>query len=420
MKKKLLNLSTILFLTWIAFSAGSYGQVPLVADSVSMEPGYINEIYYSMDNGTDTNTYMDSWDIAFRTMIMSSSIITNDGKQVILYTYPKSDTSGWASVDTSGLSSWKPMFNDPYDWENGAFMRNATGGLDFGWGVYNVSTHDLTGDSIYVIQLRDGSVRKLWIVKKASVANKYIFRFANIDGTSEQTVTLDCNQHLTREFIGYNLETAQVTNFQPAKTSWDILFTRYMSVQTGGIPYTVNGVLSNSGSYSQKFQHVVPGFQGYNPNAWDSTRSGIGWDWKFFDGSAFSVVDSLAYFVKTLHGDVYKLVFTKYEGSSTGKIVFKKAKIAGLGISSPSQKNDLFIVSPNPVNDHMNIDFITPPGESPELILSDLSGRTIYRQAIAKGTERIMINTTGISNGLYLIRVSSSSGSSVSKVIIGR
>ncbi|HEX7412305.1 MAG TPA: hypothetical protein VF298_09210, partial [Bacteroidales bacterium] len=109
----------------------------LVKDSVAMGAGYANEIYYSMANGQVASVPRTQWDIAFRTPNRSSSIMINEGASVMLYTYPKSDTSGWATVDTVGIKSWKPMYNSQDDWENGAFSRNAKGHPDYGWGIYN-------------------------------------------------------------------------------------------------------------------------------------------------------------------------------------------------------------------------------------------------------------------------------------------
>ncbi|MCX6909508.1 MAG: DUF2339 domain-containing protein, partial [Verrucomicrobia bacterium] len=113
------------------------------------------------------------------------------GAGVALYTYPKSDTSGWATIDTTGLSSWKPMYNDPGNWENGAFSRYAKGYFDYGWCIYNDVTHNLVGDSLFVIKLRDGNFKKLWMIKKLSSLDIYLFRYANLDGSGEQYVSED-------------------------------------------------------------------------------------------------------------------------------------------------------------------------------------------------------------------------------------
>ena len=102
MKNKLPLITAVLILTIITgINSITMGQSAQVNDSVVMGPGYANEIYYSMSSGVISSHARNSWDIAFRSRIMSSSILTNDGTGVILYTYPKSDTSGWATLDTA-------------------------------------------------------------------------------------------------------------------------------------------------------------------------------------------------------------------------------------------------------------------------------------------------------------------------------
>jgi hypothetical protein len=294
------------------------------SDSISMSAGYANEVYYSMKNGIVLTAPRATWDIAFRTMKRSSSILINDGAGVVLYSYPKADTSGWANVDTTGLSSWKPMFNDPTDWENGAFSRNATGHPDYGWCKYNDVTHNLYGDSLFVIKLRDGSFKKLWMVKKLASADIFVFRYANLDGTGEQNVTENISSLTATDFSGYSLLTNARVSFEPVKSSWDILFTKYMSVQPDGTPYLVTGVLSNDSVSTKKFHPVLLTYSDYGPGLWDSTRSSIGWNWKVFNMTNFTynVVDSTVYFVKSAKGSVRKLYFTGFSGSTTGVVKF--------------------------------------------------------------------------------------------------
>ncbi len=294
------------------------------SDSVVMSAGYVNEVYYSLTSGIILTSPRATWDIAFRTQKRSSSILTNDGSGVVLYTYPKADTAGWATVDTAGLSSWKPMFNDPTDWENGAFSRNAKGHPDYGWAKYNEITHNLIGDSIFVIKLRDGSFKKLWMVKKLSSLDIYIFRYANLDGTGEQNISEDVSSLTATDFSGYSLQTNTRIAFEPVKKSWDILFTKYMSLQPDGTPYLVTGVLSNDSVITKKFYPVSLSYSDSGPGTWDSTQSSIGWNWKKFDMTSFtySVVDSTVYFIKPVRGSVAKLYFTAFKGSTTGVVKF--------------------------------------------------------------------------------------------------
>ena len=294
------------------------------SDSVVMSAGYANEVYYSMSNGIVQTSPRATWDIAFRTMKRSSSILINDGAGVVLYTYPKADTSGWASIDTTGLTSWTPMYNDPTDWENGAFSRNALGHPDYGWAIYNDVTHNLIGDSLFIIKLRDGSFKKLWMVKKLSSQDTYKFRYASLDGSNEQTVSEDLSSLAATDFSGYSLQTNQRIVFEPVKKSWDILFTKYMSVQSNGTPYLVMGVLSNDSLKTKKFYPVALTYTDSGPGKWDSTRSSIGWNWKVFDMNTFTykIVDSTVYFVKSVQGNAAKLYFTGFSGSTTGVVKF--------------------------------------------------------------------------------------------------
>ena len=409
----------LLLITISIFRISASAQTNMVADSITMGPSYANEVYYSMQNGIVSTYPRDSWDIAFRTMIMSSSIITNDGRGVVLYTYPKADTSGWATVDTSGLQTWSPMFNGTNDWENGAFMTHAKGGLDFGWGIYNTNNHYITGDSLYVIQLRDGSFRKLWMQVKKAGEDIYIFKYAHLDGTGEQDVTLNCNNYLIKEFIGYSLETNTIIDYQPEKSSWDLVFTKYIAPEPPDTVYNFMGIESNANVYAWKFMPVAPNFTGYNPYAWDSTKIAIGHDWKSFTNSAWVLTDSLAYFVKSKAGDIYKFVITKYEGSSTGKIVFMKSKIAGVGIDDQSSAARPVMVYPNPATDKVHITLV-PRSEETQIMITDLTGRTLFTEKLAAQTGQVTVNSSGFASGICILKISSGTHTSVNKIIISR
>jgi len=141
---------------------------PLVVknETITMNAGYANDIYYNLTSGVVSTVPRTNWDIAFQTPSRTSTIIINGGAGIKLFTYPYGDVSSWSSVDISGIDTWKPMNNSDTTWSLGAFERNALGHPDYGWGIYNMLTHDVTGDSLFIIQLADQSYRKLWIKKK--------------------------------------------------------------------------------------------------------------------------------------------------------------------------------------------------------------------------------------------------------------
>lgn len=400
-------------------------QGAMTPDSIVMSAGYANEVYYNMAGGVVLSGPRATWDIAFRTMKMSSSIITNDGSGVVLYTYPKADTTGWATLDTNGLSTWAQMFNDPTDWENGAFSRNATGHPDYGWGKYNDVTHNLTGDSIFVIKLRDGSFKKLWIVKKLSAADVYIFKYANLDGSDEQIITQDLNAQIATDFYGYSLQTNEPIGFQPPKADWDILFTKYVSVQSNGSPYPVIGVLSKEDVKVKHFHPVPLTYSDFGAGTWDSTRSKIGWNWKVFDMKSFSYIvpDTNVYFVKPESGDIYKLYFTAFAGTSTGLIKFSVERAAGAGTGDLKADPIQLTIYPNPAIDRININATGATGEDLTFTLTDLTGRQLRADRpgrMADGRYAYSMDVTGVQPGIYFVTVSTAATKTVTKVIITR
>jgi predicted lipoprotein with Yx(FWY)xxD motif len=419
MKPKLLPFTSAIILM-MTISTG-LAQIPMLPQTVSMDPGYTNEVYYQFNTQNATEVARNTWDISFRTMIMSSSILTNDGSGVTLWTYPYADTSGWASIDTTGLSTWNPMYNDPTDWENGAFSRHATEHPDYGWGKYNMATHVIVGDSLFIIKLNDGVFKKLWIIEKNSPLNLYTFRYANLDGSDMQEISVDCNLYTETEFIGFNMQTNQVVDYQPAKDSWDILFTKYMSVQPNGEPYPVSGVLSNPATYTKRYYPVDPDFNNWEIAPWDSTRSNIGWDWKMFDMGAmeYKVNDSMVFYVKDLQSEVYRLKFTAFAGSSTGNIDFGIALVSPSAIGDRKHSDFQISLYPNPATDIVTIEIETlkPVNEVMSLSLLDISGRTIRTDMIPAGQKKINWNIYSLSPGVYLIKVTSGNKFSLNKFI---
>ncbi len=208
--------------------------VVTVTETLTMGNAYINDIYYSMADGIVSTVPRTNWDIAFQTGSRSSTILINGGAGMKLYTYPNGDITSWNSVNTTGIETWKALNNSDTTWSLGAFERNALGHPDYGWGIYNSVNHDVVGDSLFVIQLQDQSYRKLWIKKKASSENKYIFQVANIDGSGTVLDTVDCNPYITKNFIYYSFSTKNAIDREPAMDAWDFVVTKYIEMIPDG------------------------------------------------------------------------------------------------------------------------------------------------------------------------------------------
>lgn len=378
-------------------------------DSVAMGSGYANDIYYSMNNGQVSSVDRTNWDIAFYTFTWSAAILTNGAAGVELYTYPTTDTGGWASVDTAGLSSWKLLYNSPEEWEDGAFNRHSKGHPDYGWGQYNPITHNVVGDSLYIIKLQDGTFKKLWIKEKVSIDNLYVYKYANLDGTGEREIELDCNEYIDKRFVYFSVSDGEIRDRDPNADTWDILFTKYMSIQPDGTPYPVTGVLNNFDVAANKFEEIAPDYDDWTALPMDTVRSPIGYEWKVFELSTFSwaIVDSLAYFVQALEGDVFKLVFTNFEGTGTGKIGFIKSLTSATDISEIITETIDISIAPNPVIDHMNIAFPEGITGGVNVMIMDISGKMILKteKVLEAGASKMDLNLANYKGGLYILTV---------------
>ena len=393
----------------------NYTNAQTEADSIMMGASYANDVYYSFANGEVHSVDRSNWDIGFYTNTWSAGVIVNDGKGIELRVYPAADTNGWNSIDTTGLSANPVLYNSVDSWEEGAFNVGSSGHPDYGWGKYNTITHAVVGDSIYIMKLADGSFKKFWIVKKVSVENTYYFRYANLDGTDEVNVTLNCNDYTDKNFVYYSIENGEVIDREPLSGAWDVLFTKYMGVLDGGVRYPVTGVLNNIDVPANRFEMVDPGFEDWTAAPMDSTKAPIGHNWKYFDMTQFTYIveDSLVFFVRNFNKDVYKLVFSSFD-YTVGKAVFEKSMVHASAVSEVSQ-NHQFVVFPNPATDHISIRPLNG-FEGGEVRISDFSGKTVYSGNM--GTLDTRVSVSNLKPGMYLLTVHSGNETAVQKLLI--
>lgn len=400
----------LLTISFAGFNAASHASGNFNGpDSLTLGPGYANDVYFSFENGVVAEVPRANWDIAFHTTVWTATIITNGGSGVNLYVYPNADTAAWATADTAGMASWPVLYDNELSREDGAFNRNSPGHPDYGWGKYNMISHDVVGDSIYIIKTMSGNYKKLWILRKNSIANTYYLRYANLDGSDEQNVELAINPYRHMNFVHYNLSTGTLLEREPDTASWDILFTKYMAIQPNGTPYSVVGVLNNFKVYASEFYPVGPDFMDWTSQPMDSTLSPIGWEWKSFDMGTvtWTVADSTAFFVQARNKDIWKLVFTRFDGSSSGKIVFDRMAVSPSGIFDPVRATEEVRIYPNPVTDRMNLEFGQERSGSAVVQIFDLTGRLAYTTGaeIVKGALTIELNDVRLNSGLHVMKI---------------
>ena len=403
-----------------------FSSIILIAqdNQISLNPSYTNQSFYSMQNGEALNISNENWDIAFSTSSMSSTIRTNDGKGVELYTYQLGDTSAWANISNNDLNNLPElMFNTDTSWEYGAFDINQTGGFDYGWGVYNLQTHHLIGDSLYLIKTINGNWKKLWI--KSKILGEYTISYADLDGTNLVTTNILGSNYIDKNFIYYSLNDDLIIDREPNKDDWDITFTKYLTpypFQGGFTPYSVTGVLHNEGVTVAQANNISSPltYTNYSGHPFLNNISTIGFDWKVFQGS-YVIVNNLCYFVRDKSNNIWRLTFTNFEGTATGNIEFNTELIQGTNVEDISSINT-FAIYPNPVSRHQELTVIYDlnTNNSKGIIrIHDVSGKEVYVANVNNnGLMSHSISIDNLQKGLYIISMNVNGEQKTDRIMI--
>jgi len=400
----------------IFIGAGFTASAQLVEDSIEMMPGYTNESYYSLANDEQANIDNTNWDIAFDLGGFGSSVRTNEHVGTEVYEYTAG--SDWTTVDTTGMS-WNTFHNSETTWSLGSFDQaaNPSDPFDIGWGDYNVVTHQIIGSRIYIVKLASGDYKKVMI--ESLISGTYTFKHADISGSNEVSNTITKSGYTDKNFVYYSITNDVIIDREPANDSWDIVFTKYSGLLPQGVNYGVTGVLANNGVYVREANGVDPSSAIWTDYAVDSVINVIGWDWKSFNGTTFSydITPDLSYFVQDKAGDIWHLLFTKFEGGSTGKVVFSKEKVSTADVDDLGDVTS-FGIYPNPADDQATVVYNTS-SEEVNLSIIDLGGSIVMNEQLSeKGFVSHKISLNDLKAGTYFVRLSTTKTLTTAKLFV--
>ncbi len=368
---------------------------------VSLNPGYSTQSFYSMQNGETQNVSSENWDIAFSVSSMSSAIRINDGKNVRLYSYTLGDTTDWNNINAGSTANIGPaLYNSETSWSTGAFDLHQTSQFDLGWGIYSMITHHVTGDSLYLIETINGNWKKLWMKKLAS--GTYTFRHANLDGSNDILVTIDKNNYTNKNFVYYSLDNNSIEDREPVNTNWDMVFMKYISDL--GMPYSVTGALINNNVEVAEANAADPSsYTNYSAHNFTSNINTIGYDWKSFQGT-YTVDPNRCYFLRDMNQNIWRIVFTSFDGMSTGNLEFNAAQLNITNIDN-SHKDKAFAMYPNPASE--NVTFIYDLNKNSTLNIFDVSGKKVYEKILqGSGFKTYTASLNNLDKGIYFVIIS--------------
>jgi hypothetical protein len=437
--KSVLTLLTVLFAGGVA-SAQTMGAWK--TDSAVTGSGYAKDVFRKLDNSYNDSAVGNNWTLAFQMIPQGGpssnvAIFANQVRQgAMVYSLHYSAAAKFASLtpaDTVGRTS-QPLYNSNETWTMGALnqMSNPNNVFDYSWGKYNMATHNVVGDSLYLLKTQGGDY-KLWVQQYVSApidSIRYEFRIAKFDGSGDTTVKIYRKNGFTNALFGYyNAVDRTIQSREPARNNWELLFTRYYEQVTQGpttAMYPVTGILQNVGvTVAEVVQaDADAAAMNYRSNTFSSDIHTIGSDWKTFNmqTNAYVIDTAKNYLIRSdISGKYYQLRFTGFSGTSAGKYWYKYRELGTtLAVNNVAEPVQAFMLAPNPTSAETQILLDVKSGETARLLVTDAMGRTIQSNNLKlnAGLNGYQLSLGAVPAGTYFVTVATGSWTKTAQLLI--
>ena len=279
---------------------------------------YRYQKYFDLNSGQVVSSNMKKiWDLGFECSPEGWHIRMNTSSFMVAAHTGTNDFE--APIDTTGFR-WK------FDTSDGNLDSTAIGS----WVTISEDDSSLVyTDEVYVIDRgydELGNVRGLRkVVFQYFDEEKYIFKFANMDGSGEIVDTVFKDPSVN--YMCYSFDNGgQSLPLEPSKFSWDLLFTQYTTLLFTDVgdpyPYLVTGVLLNRQDV-EVAQDTLMDFFSIDINSvqnleFNTIQDEIGYDWKDIVGDPTSgtvtyvIIEGLNYIIRDQEGYYYKIRFIDF------------------------------------------------------------------------------------------------------------
>ncbi len=425
--KKVFQIVTILCVLSSSISA------QWTVDSVSMAPGYSNSVFYALGNGIQQTSPSANWHLAFSLNILdSASVFANhfQGQAALVKVFNiHKPISAWTSVSINDTTGADTLYSGNNGWYEGAFNQIPSANIfNFGWGTYDLATHVIRGDSMFLLQ-SGPKFYKFAIDSLDAIPYVWHIRVEEISATATvQSYTINKSNFTNRLFAYFNLDSGLALDREPAISSWDFQFLNYPQYLQAGPQSAwrgVTGALVNRGTAVAKaaMVHVDTAMNNYTqmvggasaptwwPANWEKAPyTTIGYDWKNFDyiNNVYILPDSLSYFISAKNDTVYQLQFLSFGGGANGDIKFQYRPMG----SSPLQVSDLnnlgaLSLYPNPAASSTHIMFNAKQNSVANLSITGLNGQRVYQQPynVQPGLNVMAVDIHNLPAGTYIVQL---------------
>lgn len=391
--------------------------------------------FYKFSNAQKTVVSNDDWHLAVSIRptqfpdapLGGTTIRYNQAFGVTVYYVPNAGAADFSNLDTTGYRSWSKLYDSDTELDEGAFNGNRSGIYDFGWGVYNAFSHDVVGDSLFLVKLPNGQLKKFLVVN-LSRDTAFNIRYADIDNSNLQNVHIAKANYSGKSFVYLNMANNTVMDKEPLKANWDIQFLKYSASDILSSAHVgVVGVWLNKGDSAAARRGVDVADNNYANLSFSGKLNAIGWNWKntgsynaLLSGKNtpdfiefYEIQDSLAYFVKTADNEIYKLVFTDYR-TGNGRINFYSQKMGSVtAINEVDKAPAVLGIYPNPSSSVLNVVLASA---NAEIKVFDIGGRLTTQLTAVQN--RVELNTSDYANGIYLLQVTVGGRTSTNRFVV--
>lgn len=270
--------------------------------TINMGPNYDQQFFY--DLGTDavvSSNHREAWDIAISTEA-PYKLIMNSSK--LMSAAVTNETSVTSQVDVASLDAWPDHQGLELD---SLVMKDWQNGL-----VY------------YIDRGSDNNLSSLGeVLAKFELINdrQVLINHATL-GQPDETDTLNLDNTYSYAYFSFDNGGEQV-NIEPAKESWDLLFTQYTYMfyleSEGKTPYSVNGLLLNPYNVTATMDTSI-GFDSLIADDiaildFTTQRDIIGYEWKYydFDAGTYTAVEGMSFVIEDAEEHYYKIQFVGFE-----------------------------------------------------------------------------------------------------------
>jgi hypothetical protein len=131
----------------------------------------------------------------------------------------------------------------------------------------------------------------------------------------------------------------------------------------------------------------------------------------------------LVYFVQARNGNIWKMVFTGFSGSSTGTYEFYKEPVSSVGLTEALSAPNVLSVYPNPASTMINLVYQSAGDPSSNSIrIFNATGQMVLNSRLENtaGLHQHHVDLNKLSSGFYTMQVLIDGKSEQRRLVISR